>query len=75
MNLFKRDDYFAVLLFNCTEHENSELTCELGYWNHPQEGITTMVDEHGKEYQVIGPQDSMRQNILHINPTYDLEVQ
>ena len=71
-NLFKRDDYHTVLLFNCSV-TNSELHCELGYWHHPQEGFTELKSESGV-LQVLGPQDPQRQNIVHINPVYDLEV-
>jgi len=72
MNLFKRDDYFTVLLFRCSVDDTQILTCEMGYWHHPQEGITELEDSLGKVYKVIGPQTGY--NLLHINPQYELEL-
>ena len=72
MNLFKRDDYYAIVLMGC-EVEGSEISCKVGYWQHPVEGVVTLTDSNNKTYSIIGPQKG--HNVLHLNPTYDLEIQ
>lgn len=73
VNLFKRDDYYTVLLFNCSVDESQVMKCELGYWHHPEEGVTSIQATDGRFYNIVGPQDGY--NLLHINPEYELEIQ